>query len=165
MRTILVVEDYDDIRQMLRLLLESEQLRVLEAADGAEALNIIKRQRPDVVLMDLGLPGFDGFETIRRIRKIDGFQNTPIIVLSAHSGQSNYESAFRAGTNYFMTKPVDFDELESLLKRILNGDVSQPRDGRSAAQRAVSNNRKSVSHPGMRDLRLPSNYSGAEVRR
>ena len=154
MGTILVVEDYDDIRGMLKILLESEHLHVLEAASGPEALSVIKTERPDVVLMDLGLPGFDGFETIRRIRKIDGFQNTPIIVLSAHSEQSNYESAFRAGTNYFLTKPVDFDELETLLQQILaNGNGNHPRDSRAAAQRAVSNN-KSVSHPEMRETSL-----------
>ncbi len=155
MRTILVVEDYDDIRTMLRVLLESDHLRVLEAANGPEALAVIKTERPDVVLMDLGLPGFDGCETIRRIRKIDGFQNTPIIVLSAHCGQSSFEAAFRAGTNYFLTKPVDFDELESLLKQILsNGNDNHPRNSRAAAQRAASNNNKAVSHPERRETSL-----------
>ena len=155
MQTILVVEDYDDIREMLKILLESEHLRVLEAASGPEALTVIKTERPDVVMMDLGLPGFDGFETIRRIRKIDGFQNTPIIVLSAHTGQSSYESAFRAGTNYFLTKPVDFDELESLLEQILvNANGNHPRDSRAAAQRAVNNNKQPVSHPERRETSL-----------
>ena len=69
--------------------------------------------------MDLALPGFDGFETIRRIRKIDGFQNTPIIVITAYSGPSIYETARRAGIEYFMAKPIDFDELAELLKQIL----------------------------------------------
>src|SRR5678815_28450 len=101
MGTILVVEDYDDVRRMLKVLLESEEFRVLEAASGAEALDVIRHQRPDVILMDLALPGFDGFETIRRIRTIDGFQNTPIVVLTAYTGPSTYENALRAGSNYF----------------------------------------------------------------
>ena len=135
-RTILVVEDYDDVRQMLKILLESEHFRVLEAATGGEALNVVKNGRPDVILMDLALPGFDGFETMRRIRKIDGFQNTPIIVLSAYSGQSMYETARRAGTNYFMAKPIDFDELAELLRQILvNG--RNPKYNRLVAQRAL----------------------------
>src|SRR6185503_8608059 len=86
MGTILVVEDYDDVRRMLTILLESEKFRVLEAATGSEALEVIKDEHPDAILMDLALPGIDGFETIRRIRAIDGFQNTPIVVLSAYTG-------------------------------------------------------------------------------
>ena len=121
MGTILVVEDYDDVRRMLKVLLESERFRVLEAATGTKALEIIKDQRPDAILMDLALPGIDGFETMRRIRAIDGFQNTPIIVLSAYTGVSTYETALRAGSNYFMGKPIDFDELAALLKQILFG--------------------------------------------
>src|SRR5687767_5462795 len=121
MRTVLVVEDYDDVRRMLKVLLESEKFRVLEAATGSEALEIIKDQRPDAILMDLALPGMDGFETMRRIRAIDGFQNTPIVVLSAYTGVSTYETALRAGSNYFMAKPIDFDDLAALLKEILLG--------------------------------------------
>jgi CheY-like chemotaxis protein len=121
MGTILVVEDYDDVRRMLKILLESERFHVLEAATGAEALDVIKGQRPDAILMDLSLPGIDGFETIRRIRAIDGFQNTPIVVLSAYIGVSTYEIALRAGSNYVMAKPIDFDDLVALLKEILFG--------------------------------------------
>ena len=121
MGTILIVEDYDDVRRMLKILLESEKFRVLEAATGTEALEVIKDQRPDAILMDLALPGIDGFETIRRIRAVDGFQNIPIVVLSAYTGLSTYETALRAGSNYFMSKPIDFDDLAALLKEILFG--------------------------------------------
>jgi DNA-binding response OmpR family regulator len=71
--------------------------------------------------MDLALPGIDGFESIRRIRAIDGFQNTPIVVLSAYTGVSTYETALRAGSNHVMAKPIDFDDLAALLKEILFG--------------------------------------------
>ena len=134
MRTILVVEDYDDVRQILRVLLESEDFRVLEAASGAEALEVLENERPDVILMDLSLPGFDGLEAIRRIRALDGFQNTPIVVLTAYTGRSTCETALRAGSDYFRAKPIDFDELAALLKEIsFNGNtrnskrVSSPR--------------------------------------
>jgi CheY-like chemotaxis protein len=147
MRTILVVEDYEDVRGMLKILLESEDFHVLEAATGAEAITAVKNRRPDVILMDLALPGFDGFETIRRIRKIDGFQNTPIIILTAYSGQSIYETARRAGTNYLMAKPIDFDELADLLKQILvDGNSRSPKYRRSAAHRAVIRSNTRVPH-------------------
>ena len=138
MGTILIVEDYDDVRRMLKVLLESEKFRVLEAATGSEALNVIRDHRPDAILMDLALPGFDGFETIRRIRAIDGFQNTPIIVLTAYTGPSTYETALRAGSNYFMPKPIDFDELAVLLEDILSDrNTGNSKQKRPASQRAM----------------------------
>jgi CheY-like chemotaxis protein len=149
MPTILVVEDYDDVRGMLKMLLETERFCVLEAATGTAALNVIKHEHPDVILMDLALPGIDGFETIRRIRKIDGFQNTPILVLTAHSGQYIYESALRAGGNYLMAKPIDFDELAELLKEIL---MKGNRGYRSSAERRAGGNTKvSVPHQRTRE--------------
>ncbi len=138
MGTILVVEDYDDVRRMLKVLLESEKFRVLEAATGSEALEVVEDQRPDIILMDLALPGIDGFETIRRVRAIDGFQNTPIVVLSAYSGTSTYETARRAGSNYFMAKPIDFDDLAALLKEISSaGNTRSAKPTRPPTQRAV----------------------------
>ncbi len=138
MGTILVVEDYDDVREMLKVLLESEKFRVLEAATGAEALAVIKDQRPDVILMDLALPGFDGFEAIRRIRAIDGFRNTPIIVLTAYTSPSTYETALGAGSDYLMAKPIDFDELSALLKQILfDGNTRRPKYSRASSKRAL----------------------------
>ena len=146
MRRILIVEDYEDVRRMLKILLESEHFRVLEAGSGAEALKLIRSGRPDVILMDLALPGFDGFETIRRIRQIDGFQNTPIIVITAYTGQSIYETAFHAGTTYFMAKPIDFDELSELLEQILgDGDGGIRKYSRLPVQRAVIRNEVPVS--------------------
>ena len=152
-RTILVVEDYEDVRQMLRILLESEQFGVLEASSGAEALKILKTGRPDVILMDLALPGFDGFETIRRIRKIDGFQNTPIVVLSAYSGPSFHETARRAGIDVFMTKPIDFDELVVLLEQILKDEtVRNSKSSRSSAQRALRKGKLAMPRATTREV-------------
>lgn len=154
-RTILVVEDYDDVRQMLRILLEAENFRVLEASTGAEALKTIKSGHPDVILMDLALPGFDGFETIRRTRKIEGFQNTPIIMLSAYGGPRIYETAFRAGSDFFMTKPIDFDELAELLEEIFeDGTVGNSKSIRSRAQRAVIDPKVATSRKVIREIRL-----------
>ena len=138
MGTILIVEDYDDVRRMLKVLLEFEEFQVMEAATGSEALEAIKKQPPDVILMDLALPGFDGFETIRRIRATDGFQNTPIIVLTAYTAPSSYETALSAGSNYFMAKPIDFDELAALLKRIMSGgNIRRAKHTRAPSQRAT----------------------------
>lgn len=149
MGTILVVEDYDDVRRMLKVLLESEEFHVLEAATGSEALGVIQDEHPDVILMDLALPGFDGFETIRRIRAIDGFQNTPIIVLTAYTGPSTYETAIQAGSNYFMSKPIDFDELAALLKEIFWGaNTRRPRSNRAPIKRTELKTKPPVARAG-----------------
>lgn len=138
MARILVVEDYDDVRRMLKVLLESERFQVVEAATGSEALEAIKKLPPDVILMDLALPGFDGFEAIRRIRATKGFENTPIVVLTAYTGASTYETALSAGSNFFMSKPIDFDELSALLKQILFGENTRnPKHTRAPSKRAA----------------------------
>jgi CheY-like chemotaxis protein len=142
MRTILIVEDYDDVRGMMKVLLESENFHVLEAGSGSEALEVIKKQHPDAILMDLALPGFDGFETIHRIRAFDGFRNIPIIVLTAYTAASTYETALSAGSNYFMAKPVDFDDLLNLLKQVFSdGNARTLRQPRTASQRAIVKHR------------------------
>jgi len=149
MSTILVVEDYDDVRRMLKVLLESEKFHVLEAATGSEALDVIKNERPNVILMDLALPGFDGLETIRRIRAIDGFQNTPIVVLTAYTGPSTYETALQAGSDYFMPKPIDFDELAALLKEILSrSNIRRPRPNRAPIKRTKLRSKPPAPHAG-----------------
>ncbi len=154
MGTILVVEDYDDVRRMLKVLLEFEEFQVVEAATGSEALQAIKKQPPDVILMDLALPGVDGVETIRRIRATDGFQNTPIIVLTAYTAPSSYETALSAGGNYFMAKPIDFDELAALLNDITSGGkTTRSKHTRAPSQRATFKTKPPAPRPG-RELRM-----------
>lgn len=125
--TLLLVEDYDDVRTSLSLLLQCDHYGVLEAANGIEALNILKTESPDLILMDLGLPELDGFETIRRIRQNEAFQDTPIIVLTAYTGPFYYQAALRAGGNYLMGKPVDFEELEELIHNMLQANITTQR--------------------------------------
>jgi CheY-like chemotaxis protein len=127
MKTILIVEDDYDSRTMLKLLLESENYSVLEATTGPEGLKIAKLRNPDLILMDLGLPGFDGLETMRRIRQIDWLQKTPIVVLSAYSGPAYYQAAIDAGGAYFIPKPIDFDNLQAAMRRLERSRIFQHR--------------------------------------
>ena len=126
-----------------------------EAASGGGALEVIKDHRLDAILMDLALPGLDGFEAIRRIRAIDAFQNTPIIVLTAYTGPSTYDAALRAGPTYLMGKPIDFDQLAALLKRVLfEGNRRNSRHNRAASQRAMLRDKPMVPPRGGRELHL-----------
>jgi two-component system cell cycle response regulator DivK len=117
--TVLVVEDFEDNRFMMRRLLEMSGYRVVEAVNGEQAVEAAIGERPDLILMDLSLPKLDGLAATRRIRQHDGLARTPIVAVSAHDTTDFHADALAAGCNEYVTKPIDFDELESLLKRLL----------------------------------------------
>lgn len=115
-KTVLLVEDYDDVRAMMSILLRHHGFEVLEAADGREAVEKAAREKPDLILMDIGLPVLDGIEATRAIRGMDEMSGTPIIAVTAFS-DSKKEMALEAGCDHVMQKPLDFEKLEPLLKR------------------------------------------------
>ncbi|MDQ3755952.1 MAG: response regulator [Acidobacteriota bacterium] len=117
--TVLVVEDFEDNRFMMRRLLEMSGYRVVEAVNGQEAIEAAQREHPDLILMDLSLPLLDGLSATRRIRAQPNLRQVPIIAVSAHDTTDFHAEALAAGCNEYVTKPIDFDELEELLKRLL----------------------------------------------
>ena len=116
---VLVVEDFEDNRFMMRRLLEMSGYRVVEAVNGEQAVEAAVSEKPDLILMDLSLPKLDGLAATRRIRKQDGLSRTPIVAVSAHDTTDFHADALAAGCNEYVTKPIDFDQLEALLKRLL----------------------------------------------
>lgn len=117
-RRILVVEDYEDTRQFMKFILESYGYRVTEAADGLEAVESIKHEFPDLILMDISMPVMDGLTATKNIRKFKQCVDTPIIAVTAH-GRQFYEKAIAAGCNDLIEKPVDFNSLEVVLNQYL----------------------------------------------
>jgi two-component system KDP operon response regulator KdpE len=111
--TVLVVEDDDEVRAVLTRELGSRGYRVQEASDGRSALERWEANRPDVVLLDLGLPDMDGLEVIRRIRR-DAM--TPIVILSARFAEREKVEALERGADDFVTKPFGLDELHARLR-------------------------------------------------
>jgi CheY-like chemotaxis protein len=116
---IMVVEDFEDNRFMMRRLLEMSGYHVLEAINGEEAVEIATRERPGLILMDLSLPKLDGLAATRRIRQVPELRQVPIVAVSAHDTADFHADALAAGCNDYVTKPIDFDQLEALLKRLL----------------------------------------------
>jgi CheY-like chemotaxis protein len=116
--TVMVVEDFEDNRFMMRRLLEMSGYRVVEAINGQEAVETAERVRPDLILMDLSLPLLDGLAATRRIREQDGLKKVPIVAVSAHDTADFHAEALAAGCNEYVTKPIDFDQLETLLQRL-----------------------------------------------
>jgi len=117
--TVLLVEDTEDNRFMMRRLLEMTGYRVVEAMNGDEAVKLAASESPNVILMDLSLPVIDGLAATRLIRKLPNLQSTPIIAVSAHDTSDFQSEAIHAGCNTYVTKPIDFNELEQLIAQLL----------------------------------------------
>lgn len=117
--TVLLVEDTEDNRFMMRRLLEIAGYRVVEATNGEEAVRLAESERPDLILMDLSLPVIDGLAATRAIRKLNGLSKTPIIAVSAHDTSDFQSDALAAGCDSYITKPIDFSQLEQLIARLL----------------------------------------------
>lgn len=117
--TILVVEDTVDSRDLMRLVLEVEGYRVLEAENGVVAVNTAQREQPDAILMDMSLPLMDGCQATKRIRQLPALRNTPIIAFTAYNQWDWRGKAILAGCTDFLTKPIQAQLLLEMLSRYL----------------------------------------------
>jgi two-component system cell cycle response regulator DivK len=115
---VLLVEDSEDNRVMMKRLLEMSGYEVMEAVNGEQAVESAQTTRPDLILMDLSLPKIDGLAATRYIRRLPALQRVPIVVVSAHDTADFHAEALASGCNEYVTKPIDFGQLELLLKRL-----------------------------------------------
>ena len=122
--TIMVVEDDEPSRDALSRRLERRGYRIVLAVDGHEAVSKGRSASPDLILMDLGLPGIDGWEATRQLKGDVSTAHIPIIVLSAHAMTSDRDMALAAGGDDFDTKPVRFQQLLEKIEALLNSQVS-----------------------------------------
>ena len=124
---ILLVEDEPDMLDLTAYVLRRERFVVAEAADGAAALRRWKADRPDIVVLDLGLPSVDGFEVLRRIREES---ETPVLILTARRNGPDIARAFNLGTDDFLAKPFEFRELIARIRAILRRAKAAQQDVR-----------------------------------
>jgi len=117
---VLLVEDTEDNRFMMRRLLEMSGYSVVEATNGEEAVKVARAKSPRLILMDLSLPVIDGLAATRLIRQLPTCKRTPIIAVSAHDSSDFQVEAIEAGCNSYITKPIDFNELEELIAQLLD---------------------------------------------
>lgn len=123
---VLVVEDFADAREMYAAFLTLSGMRVLEAADGEEAVRIAAEARPDVVVMDLALPGIDGWEATRRLKADPRTARIPVIALSGQVLPRHAEEARRAGCAAVLLKPLLPEALVAEVRRVLPSGASAP---------------------------------------
>jgi two-component system, cell cycle response regulator DivK len=116
---IMVVEDQEDNRQILRDLLGNNGYDLIEAWDGETALTTVASQRPDLILMDIQLPGIDGYEVTRRIKADPALRAIPIIAVTSYALSGDAEKAFEAGCDAYVTKPFSPRQLLAKIREYL----------------------------------------------
>jgi two-component system cell cycle response regulator DivK len=117
--TVLIVEDVEDARYFMRLELEQLGYLVIEAEDGAKAVEIALREHPDIILMDLTLPVMDGLEATAMIRNNEGMSDVAIIAVSGYQEADLHAEAKASGFDAYVTKPIDIPWLNELIKGLL----------------------------------------------
>jgi len=119
LRRILIAEDDDDHRIALKLMLKLSKFDVLEARDGQEAVDSVRRERPDLVLMDLSLPGVDGLQATRELREDAEFSRLPIIFVTGYDNQETADNVQACGGTGYISKPIEFDDLKKMIDSCL----------------------------------------------
>jgi CheY-like chemotaxis protein len=130
---VLVIEDNQDAREMFRMMLELAGHEVLEAGDGLTGLEILKAQRPDVAVIDVGLPGLNGYEIARRFREEPDSDDVTLVALTGYGTPDARERSRQAGFDHHLIKPVNAEALQ----RILRAERFSARVSRSQRAAAV----------------------------
>ena len=120
MKTVLVADDRATSRELVRTVLEKSGYIVVEACDGIEALRNARELKPDLIILDLHMPGLDGFGVIQALRRDDGFASTPVMALTASAMQGDRERALSAGFTAYIAKPIQLRMLRSEVERLLH---------------------------------------------
>jgi len=135
---VLVVEDNDEVAQMLVLFFGSRGLKVTVAVDGASALQRIRDALPTVILLDVGLPDYDGYELFKKFRQSARSRYIPVIFLTRRSRKSDRIAGLQMGADDFITKPFDLEELflrvQNAVRRAERENLSDPRTGLPAGR-------------------------------
>ena len=117
--TILLVEDFDDTRLMMKMWLVRNGYRVIEAETGEEAIELAQRALPDLIIMDVMMPGMNGLDATLRIREYQALRRTPIVAVSAYGANEYRSLAIDAGCNEYVSTPFDPNALAELIKNLI----------------------------------------------
>jgi two-component system cell cycle response regulator DivK len=118
-RTILIVDDFDDTRLLLRTWLQKKGYRVVEAENGNRAVAAAESDRPDLIIMDVEMPELDGLAATRKIRELSNFQKVPIVAVSAYGADQYRDHAIAAGCDEYVSTPFEPEELERLIRSLI----------------------------------------------
>ena len=116
---ILVADDNESIRELLKLFLSDSGYNVIEARDGLEAIRLATSECPDLIIMDLAMPVMDGFGAVRVLREVPEVREVPVIACTAHDTDTDRLEALAVGFNEFLPKPIDFNRLDFIVGQFL----------------------------------------------
>lgn len=119
MKTILIADDKAESRELIRMVLESCGYAIREACDGIEALRYAQESNPDLLILDLHMPGIDGFGVLIELRRDGRFASTPIMALTASAMQGDRERAVAMGFDSYLSKPIPLSSLRNEVERLL----------------------------------------------
>ena len=126
MPKILIIEDTENNRVLLTRRLKLRGHEIVTAENAESGLAMVTSERPDLILMDVGLPGMDGWSATRQLKSDPANRQIPVIALTAHAMDGDREKAIEAGCDDYETKPIDFNRLFAMIDRLLS---AQPRPG------------------------------------
>jgi len=150
---ILIVDDQPDMRQTLRVFLETAGYRVIEAGDGIEALRLVKAASPDLILLDLNMPGPCGLTVLKKLKADPGFKPS-IMVLTAGTDMESALAVIAAGADAYMTKPVTRDQLLAQVTELMPRSLAQARK-RDRVTGKIAARRRSETHEAEYPRQLP----------
>ena len=119
MKKVLIADDKATSRELIRTVLETLGYEITEAADGVEAVRVAREVRPDLIVLDLHMPGLDGFGVLAELRRDPNFAKTPIMALTASAMQGDRERALAAGFSSYVSKPIPLTALRTEVQRLL----------------------------------------------
>jgi CheY-like chemotaxis protein len=118
-KNVLIVEDNEKNRKLMRVILKAKGYTVIEAATGEEALGILKTQKPDIILMDIQLPGIDGITLVKQIKEDTAIKDIPIIAVTAYAMKGDEQKILEAGCNAYISKPINTQELPLMVEKYI----------------------------------------------
>ena len=118
-KNVMVVEDNEKNRKLMRVVLKARGYNIIEAATGEEALNLLKNQKPDIILMDIQLPGIDGLTLIKQIKASVVTKDIPIIAVTAYAMKGDEQKILDTGCNAYVSKPINTQELPLIVEKYI----------------------------------------------
>lgn len=128
MTKILIIEDNEQNMYMLTYLLESENYKVIQAFNGTDGINAAIRNKPDIILLDIQLPGMNGYEVAKNLREIKELKDAPIIVVTSYAMAGDREKAMESGATGYIEKPINPDTFIPQMKSFLSQELIQKKN-------------------------------------
>lgn len=127
-KKILIVEDNPQNMRLIKMALSAERYTLLEATNGEEAFEVARKERPDLIIMDIQLPKMSGLEVTRKLREIPEFSRTPIVAITAYAMKGDEEKALDSGCNAYLSKPISARDLPNRIAKMLLQQQEEGKD-------------------------------------